>query len=138
MFDLQDRGHGIVLAHPERSPALQSRPDVLRRLTESGMVSSITASSLTGAFGGAVQRYTYELRAQGLVHNITSDAHNTTRRPPEVLPALEEAEHDLPGLMDLADWMCFEVPSAILDGGPIPSAPAPPPQRKRRWSPFRP
>jgi protein-tyrosine phosphatase len=135
MFDLQDRGHGIVLGHPERSPALQSRPDVLRRLTESGMVSSITAGSLIGAFGATVQRCTYELVAQGLVHNVTSDAHNTTRRPPEILPALEEADRDLPGLMDLAGWLCFEVPEAILDGGPIPSAPAPPPQRRRRWRP---
>jgi protein-tyrosine phosphatase len=136
LFEIQDRGYGVVLAHPERSPALQDRPDAVRRLTEAGMISSITAGSLSGMFGGTVQRCAYELMAQGLVHNITSDAHNTTRRPPEIRPALEAAEHDLHGLMDLAGWLCHEVPAAILDGGPIPAAPAPPPRKRRRWRPF--
>lgn len=132
LFQLQARGHRIVLAHPERSPMIQRDPDVLRRLVDAGMLSSITAGSLVGKFGSAVQRFTHELVTAGLVHNVASDAHSADRRGPGLAHHLDQADAELPGLADQATWLCVDVPRAILDGGPVPPPPGPPPQRRKR------
>jgi protein-tyrosine phosphatase len=70
------RGHWIVLAHPERSPLFLRDPRRLRALLSRGMLCSITASSLVGAFGREVQSFALALAREGLVHNVTSDAHD--------------------------------------------------------------
>ena len=134
---LQAQGHRILLAHPERAPELQRNPDTLRRLVDAGMLAQITAGSLVGRFGSTVQRFTFDLVEAGLVHNVASDTHNATRRPPGLLAEIQEADAELPGLADHADWLCEQVPRAILDGGSIPPAPGPPPQRSRRRRLFR-
>ena len=131
LYALQARGHRIVLAHPERSPVLQRDPALLERLVDAGMLSSITAGSLVGRFGSTVQRFTHEIVEAGLVHNVASDAHGTARRPPGMRAELEQADADLPGLADRAEWLCTDVPTAILEGGPIPPEPGPPPRRRR-------
>lgn len=137
LHHLQARGHRILLGHPERSPALHRSPDTLRRLVDAGMLCQITAGSLVGAFGSTVQRFTYEMVSEGLVHNVSSDAHSARRRPPGMAAALEQADAELPGLLDQADWLCVDVPRAILGGGAVPPAPGPPPQKRRRRGLFR-
>ena len=132
LLHLQNRGHRILLAHPERSPALQRSPETLRGLVSAGMLTQITAGSLTGAFGSTVQAFAYDLVAEDLVHNVASDTHDAVRRPPGMRAALETAERDLPGLLDRAEWLCTDVPRAVIDGGPIPPAPGPAPERRRR------
>jgi protein-tyrosine phosphatase len=132
LHHLQARGHRILLGHPERSPALQRDPERLRRLVDAGMLASITAGSLTGRFGGTVQRFTHDIVEAGLVHNVASDAHDAVRRPPGMRAAIEEADADLPGLAGEADWLTVDVPAAILRGGPVPRRPGEPPRRRRR------
>ena len=132
LHQLQARGHRIVLAHPERSPAMQRDPDVLRGLVRAGMLSSITAGSLRGDFGSTVQRFTFDLIEQGLVHNVASDTHDARRRRPEIADAFDAAETELPGLSELRDWLTVDVPRAVRDGGPVPRRPADPPARRRR------
>ena len=134
---LQAQGHRILLAHPERAPELQRSPETLRRLIDAGMLAQVTAGSLAGRFGSTVQRFTFDLVAEGLVHNVASDAHGTTGRPPGMRAEIEAADTELPGLLDQAEWLCEQVPRAILDGGAIPPAPGPPPQRRRRRGLFR-
>ena len=126
------RGHRIVLAHPERSPMLQKDPDVLRRLVESGMLASITAGALLGRFGSTVKSFAFWMLEEDLVHNVASDAHDASRRPPGLREALAAADAELPGLAERAEWLTVSVPRAVVDGGPIPQAPAPPPARRRR------
>jgi protein-tyrosine phosphatase len=132
LHHLQARGHRIVLAHPERSPALQRDPERLRRLVDAGMLTSITAGALAGRFGSTVQAFTFDMVAAGLVHSVASDAHDAVRRPPGLAAAIEEADAELPGLADEAEWLTVEVPGAILRGGPVPPRPGAPPQRRRR------
>jgi protein-tyrosine phosphatase len=127
------RGHGIVLAHPERSPVLQHDTDLLRQLVRNGMLTSITAGSLVGQFGSTVKRFALWMLEEDLVHNVASDAHDARRRPPGLTAALSAADAELPGLAERAEWLTLSVPGAILDGGPIPDAPgsAPSPRRRR-------
>jgi protein-tyrosine phosphatase len=132
LHQIQARGHRIVLAHPERAPSLQRNPDMLRGLVDAGMLSSITAGSLRGDFGSTVQRFSFELLEQDLVHNIASDTHDARRRRPGIADAIEAAAVELPGLEERAEWFTVDVPRAVLDGGPIPAAPGTPPTRRRR------
>jgi protein-tyrosine phosphatase len=132
VYELQARGHRILLAHPERSPALHREPERIGMLVDAGALCSVTAGSLTGRFGSTVRRFTYELIEQGLVHSLASDAHDAVRRPPGMLAQIEEADRDLPGLADQAEWLTVDVPHAILSGGPIPPPPGPPPAQRRR------
>jgi protein-tyrosine phosphatase len=132
LHHLQARGHRLVLAHPERSPALHRAPAKLRALVDAGMVSQITAGSLAGTFGKLVQRFTFDLVAAGLVHAIASDAHDAVQRPPGLGGAVEAGEEALPGFAEHVEWLTVAVPSAIVDGRPLPPAPGRAPQRRRR------
>jgi len=118
--DLIRRGHRILLAHPERSPALQRDPGALRRLADAGVLTQVTAAAFAGRFGGTVQRFARQLLEEGLLHSIASDAHDATRRPPGMREALRAA-----GLKELTPLLTEEIPAAILAGGELPPLPRP-------------
>jgi protein-tyrosine phosphatase len=115
---LQGEGHRVVIAHPERCPAFHRDPAMLESLVRAGALTSITAGSLVGRFGGEVRRFARRLVSDGLVHNVASDAHDTERRPPGIAAELAEA-----GLGELTDWLTSEVPAAVLSGQEIPPCP---------------
>ena len=118
LLDLQRAGHRIVLAHPERCPAFQRDPPALERLVRAGLLTSVTAGSLGGRFGGEARRLALALAREGLLHNVASDAHDAVNRTPEIAAELERA-----GLGPLAPWLTEAVPAAILGGEEIPPAP---------------
>jgi protein-tyrosine phosphatase len=135
VLDLQRRGHRVVLAHPERCPAFHRDRRPLEMLVRDGVLTSITAGSLVGSFGGTVQRFAMQLVRDELVHNVASDTHDPEHRPPGTSAELKQA-----GLEELSDWLTCKVPAAVLDGGEIPPRPevAVPIRRASRWrSPFR-
>ena len=117
------RGHWIVLAHPERSPVFLRDPRRLGTLVSRGVLCSITASSLVGVFGSSVRRFALALMREGLVHNVTSDAHDAVRRPPVVRTDILAATADSPELSARIQWMTDEVPRAILEGDVLPKPP---------------
>ncbi len=127
---LRGEGYGVLLAHPERSPGFQRDPAALRRLLGSGALSSITAGSLHGRFGETARRFSLVLLREGLVHDIASDAHDATRRPPDMRRGLAAAAAELSGLEELWQWLTHAAPAAILAGAPLP--PRPPLTRSRR------
>jgi protein-tyrosine phosphatase len=115
---LQDRGYRVVLAHPERSNALRREPAILESLVEAGMLTSITAGSLVGRFGDDVRRFAISLAKDGMIHNVSSDAHDHVRRPFGIAKELEQV-----GLGPLTDWLTRKVPTAILNDEKIPPRP---------------
>ena len=119
VLGLQHRGHSVVLAHPERCPALHRDRKIVPALADAGILMSVTAGSLVGRFGGEVRRYALELAREGLIHNVTSDAHDSVKRPPGLALELEQA-----GLAPLADWLTCLVPEAILEDELIPARPS--------------
>jgi protein-tyrosine phosphatase len=119
ILDLQRQGYAVVLAHPERCPAFHRDRSILDALLGAGVFTSVTAGSLVGRFGRDVRRFAHELVIDGMVHNVASDAHNHTLRPPGIATELEEA-----GLTPLKDWLTIAVPGAILAGTDIPPRPA--------------
>ena len=122
--ELHRRGHWIVLAHPERSPLFHRDPRRLRALVARGMLCSITASSLVGAFGRDVLNFAVALGREGLVHNVTSDAHDAVHRPPVVGADILAAAAYVPELSARLEWLTYEMPRAILEGDVLPRPPA--------------
>jgi protein-tyrosine phosphatase len=118
LLALLQEGRRIILAHPERCPVFHREPGLLASLVQEGVLTSITAGSLVGGFGDTVRRFTLQLVHDRLVHNVASDAHDATRRPPSVLSELRQV-----GLEPLSDWLTSAVPAAILDGEEIPGEP---------------
>lgn len=76
-------GEGLIpiIAHPERNRAIMENPSLLERLVIEGAVTQLTAGSLTGHFGRAVQKFSFELLKANLIHTYGSDVHNLTSRP---------------------------------------------------------
>jgi protein-tyrosine phosphatase len=119
VLGLLHAGHRVVLAHPERCAALQRDHEVVRSLADAGVLMSITSGSLVGRFGREVRRHALEFAREGLMHNVTSDAHDSVLRPPGMAREIERA-----GLAPLTDWLTQEVPAAILDDREIPPRPS--------------
>jgi protein-tyrosine phosphatase len=123
VFELARRGLDVVLAHPERIQAFHQHPDQLEKLVEQGALCSVTAGSVTGRWGRHVKDFTRGLFERGLVHNLASDAHDAQHRSPALAPQIEEAVAELPELADWVDWLCTEVPRAIVSGEPVSGVP---------------
>lgn len=117
--ELQDRGHRLLLAHPERCEAFQREPRTLDALIAAGVCTSITASSLVGRFGTTPRRFALDMLKEGLVHNVTSDAHDDARRPPGMAAEIANS-----GFAALTDWLTHDVPAAILADQELPPRPA--------------
>ncbi|HXW59230.1 MAG TPA: CpsB/CapC family capsule biosynthesis tyrosine phosphatase [Solirubrobacteraceae bacterium] len=118
LLGLQGRGHRILLAHPERCHAFHRDRAMLESLVRAGVLTSLTAGSLVGRFGERVRRFALQLVRDGLAHNVASDAHDHTGRPPGMSAELERA-----GLAPLAEWFTHAVPAAILEDQEIPACP---------------
>lgn len=78
---LLEKGIIPIIAHPERNKVFQENPTKLERLVHAGATTQLTAGSLTGQFGRAVQKFALNLVKANLVHTYGSDVHNDTARP---------------------------------------------------------
>ena len=114
--DLQARGYGVLLAHPERAPFLRRDPAEVARLVASGAMTAISGGSLAGHFGDSARRFAGTLLASGLVHVVASDGHAATGRPPVLRAHLKAARRAFPGLEHHRYYFTEVVPSTILAG----------------------
>lgn len=119
LLDALDRGQRIVLAHPERCPAFQRRRELIAMLVQSGLITSVTAGALVGDFGSEARELGLWIAREGLLHNVTSDAHDAVNRPPVLAASIDRA-----GLGPLREWLTEGVPAAILAGHELPPRPA--------------
>jgi protein-tyrosine phosphatase len=90
IFELRAFGIRPILAHPERYRIFQQDLERLMSMLRQGVLIQITASSLTGMQGRAIQRFAKQLLKKGLVQCIASDAHGLNRRPPAIAQALRQ------------------------------------------------
>jgi len=78
--DLRARGFGALLAHPERSPDIESGGlERLRALLAHGALLQVNVCSLLGNHGLAAQESAVGLLRTGLGHVLASDGHPGTR-----------------------------------------------------------
>ncbi|WKA54006.1 tyrosine-protein phosphatase [Planococcus shixiaomingii] len=75
------RNYVPIIAHPERNQGIIEKPDRLRKLLLHGALAQVTAGSVAGNFGKAIQRTAIDLIDANLIHVYGSDIHNLTTRP---------------------------------------------------------
>ena len=117
-YELGLAGMRPILTHPERNPTLQRDPARLIDWMRIGLLTQITAGSVTGLMGAQSQRMALKLLANRWVHFIATDAHNTTKRAP-----LMRAAHDLIAKKFGAAYarrLCVENPLAAFEGRSLP------------------
>ena len=112
-----------MLAHPERNPEVQARPELLAPIVGRGTLVQLTAASLDGRIGRQPQKTGLRLLELGLAHLLASDAHAPTVRQIGMSAAARTV-----GDENLARWLTEDVPAALVGGSDIP----PRPERRRR------
>jgi len=117
-FRLQAAGYTPVLAHPERYPALHSRPQLLAEWMRHGCLTQVTASALYGRFGRNAETFANEMLSRNWIHILATDAHNVDWRPPHLKHGYEYVA-DKAGA-ETADRLCITNPLAVANGAPWP------------------
>ncbi len=121
LHELHLQGLRPIVTHPERNGILRTQPDRLRDWVHQGCFAQVTAGSLTGVFGPAAKERAWAWIEQGLVHFVSSDAHNTARRPLKLRFAYD-AIAELHG-KEKAQALLVENPLAAFEGRPLPYVP---------------
>lgn len=132
LHELQLAGMHPIITHPERNRILRAQPERLRRWIELGCYAQVTAGSLTGVFGPGSQQDAWTWITNGMIHFISSDAHNTARRPLKLKFAYDAIEDQFGE--QRARALLLENPLAAFEGRPLPYVPEllPIPERRKR------
>jgi protein-tyrosine phosphatase len=124
-YSLRLAGMTPILTHPERNPSLQQDTSRLADWVRDGMLTQVTAASVTGLMGRKAQKLTERLLADRWVHFVSTDAHNISNRPPHMRSA---CDHIAARYGDaFAQRLCTENPQVVFDNRPFP--PQDPPLR---------
>ncbi len=133
LHELQLAGLRPIITHPERNAILRSHPDRLMNWVRHGCFAQITAGSLSGVFGPGAKEDAWNWMARGLVHFVSSDAHNTARRPLKLKSAYDSIAEQLGE--EIAKALLIENPLAAFNGEALPFVPEveePEERRKRK------
>jgi protein-tyrosine phosphatase len=134
LHELQLMALRPVITHPERNAILRLQTERLARWVRLGCFIQVTAGSLTGVFGPGAQKDAWRWMADGLVHFVASDAHNTRGRPLRLQPAFDLVLEQFGE--EKARALFIENPMAAFEGRELPHVPElrdeiEPPRRKR-------
>lgn len=121
LHEIQLAGMRPVITHPERNAILRAHPERLKTWVQHGCYVQVTGGSLTGLFGTAAQEDALRWIGEGLVHFVSSDAHNTRSRPLR----LREAHSAVTGKFgdEKARGLFVENPLAAFEGRDLPHVP---------------
>jgi protein-tyrosine phosphatase len=111
---LKDKGITPIITHPERHVQIQRNLYLLYEFIKAGTLAQITAMGITGEFGLEIKRLSKRLLAHNLIQVIASDAHSSSKRPPILSRAVEEATRIL-GLNEATNMVTVN-PEAIIEG----------------------
>ncbi|MDO8587044.1 MAG: CpsB/CapC family capsule biosynthesis tyrosine phosphatase [Armatimonadota bacterium] len=119
VFDLQTRNITPILAHPERSLAVQRRPGILEELTLRGALIQVNAASILGYNGRAARIAVFKLLRQRWVHFMASDAHSARRRRPALSAGAAAVKNEF-GPEKVSE-LTKGNGSRVITGDPVPS-----------------
>ncbi|HVG27322.1 MAG TPA: CpsB/CapC family capsule biosynthesis tyrosine phosphatase, partial [Acidobacteriaceae bacterium] len=118
LYSLRLAGMTPILTHPERNPSLQQDLSRLPNWVRDGLLTQVTAGSVTGAMGKKAERLAHRLLADRLVHFISTDAHDPQHRPPKMRAACDLIASRYGE--SYARKLCTENPQAVFDARPLP------------------
>ena len=114
LTELLERGVTPIIAHPERNLYFAKNPEELKAFVRDGVLTQITASSLTGDADDIYGKASIKLLGEGLVHFIATDSHSPLIRPPVLSEAVEAASKIIG--MDEALKLVISNPVAVISG----------------------
>jgi len=117
LIELASMGIQSVISHAELIVPLASRPEMVRKWLECSNHLQITAASLVGDFGPEVQKVALSFIESGRATIVATDSHNTKLRRPRMRAAYELISTRF--REDLANLVCIENPSRIVNGQDI-------------------
>jgi protein-tyrosine phosphatase len=118
--ELRERGYGLLIGHPERSPAVREAPGAVERLLASGDRLQVNGSSLTGYHGRSARAAGLELARAGQVSVIASDAHAPVDRGPALSGAVRALRREGVAAAE-AERLVAAAPRALLERGFTPA-----------------
>jgi protein-tyrosine phosphatase len=116
--ELRDRGYGVLVGHPERSPAMLADLDAVDRLAEAGDRIQVNASSLRGYHGARARAGAIEIVRSGRADVLASDAHQPFSRGASLSQAIQELRAH--GVADV-ERLASSEPRALLERGIAPA-----------------
>lgn len=116
-YELRVAGLTPILTHPERNPVLQRDPERLLPWLRDGLLTQVTAGSVTGAMGRKAKTLADRMLANRWVHFLATDAHDTKRRPPRMREARDIISKRHGALY--ADLLVRDNPMAVFQGLPL-------------------
>ncbi|NSL72249.1 tyrosine-protein phosphatase [Hyphomicrobium sulfonivorans] len=122
-FDLLAHGYVPVLTHPERLSWINQRYSAIEKLADAGVWMQITAGSVLGTFGRGARHWAERMLDEGRAHIFATDAHDVTKRPPQLSAALQMVA-DRVGRAE-AENLFFVRPKGILLNEPPSALPMP-------------
>ena len=111
----------LVITHPERNAILRTQRERLKQWVRLGCFVQVTAGSITGVFGPAAQQNAVAWIGEGLVHFVSSDAHNTRNRPLKLQEAFDAVAEQFG--KEKAQALFVENPLAAFEGRELPHVP---------------
>jgi len=129
LSELLQQGVTPILSCPERNQYLSKNPDSLGELARQGLVSQVTAASITGRLGRTARKNALTLIENGLVQLVASDGNLAEGRQPILYAAFLEIERRL-GL-EWARTLISNNPFQVIRGLPLRAVPAV--SRKSLW-----
>lgn len=118
--ELSARGVRLIISHPERHPGLWQHVEAVRSWLEQGLLFQVTAGSLAGDFGPAVERAAWYYVQAGWAAMVATDAHNLKDRRPRMSRAFSLIAARCGPAQ--AQRLCVENPQGILGGQEVASA----------------
>jgi protein-tyrosine phosphatase len=114
LADLASMGVEAIISHPERHSGLAKEPDILLKWLECPAHLQVTAGSLLGGFGRAIQRFAWQLLSSGWISLVATDCHDLNARRPCIKAAFERICEELGETT--ARLVCIENPLRVLKG----------------------
>ena len=109
----QNAGKCVILAHPERIPFFQQKPDPLINLVEQGVKIQVNIGSVLGKFGEKAMETVEYLSKHNAIHFVASDAHGINTRTPPTRKEWQQLEKILG--TDQTQSLCVENPARLFD-----------------------
>jgi protein-tyrosine phosphatase len=107
-----------ILTHPERLSWIEDHYQMMIELVRRGVWMQITSGALVGHFGRRPKYWAERMLAEGLVHILASDAHDTKRRPPDLAKGQAIAE-GIVGATEAHNLVVVRPKGILLNQSPI-------------------
>jgi len=92
IYALVSAGYRPIIAHAERYPCLVKEPALIDELRELGAEIQLTSASVLGEAGWGIKRFCMRLLKENKATYIASDAHNLSKRSPNLRECAEYLE----------------------------------------------